>query len=522
MFFDTRFLIEKGPWSNLWMAAHWEKRLTKTVIVQTDLGSSLDMLVSGNHPSMALRLSGQLLLGATKIYGRKARYLLEDCAEALVKLREAFQAAADAVNLSSEAVRASHAAITLPKPKKLLNDNDLEDLLPSEPELDLEALLNNVAPLSQTANQQLGATLFGSPQKYSMILSANRSNNLIDDVGIDFNSDLEVETGRRASTTDLTDYSIESGRRASESPMLPFSPLRVSSPMKNIEMMRSSGEYIADDFVDNDSLGQVFGIDPASEVGVQRESLEPLVTQQIATVVRRRKNASSRRSQKRKALVKIAMDSQTEIDPNTFQRNLSDSATITLHNDCNAITEDFTMMMMLETQESRVDSNTDRFNVGASALDLAHSEIENEPYDSVPIYDEDMATVNEDEIPSSSPKAPRLLSSLRSSIHGMIVPDLYADSKYENNEENHTGHPELNSTIISSVHVNSEAALASWNLSKDSKSSGTPLINIVNPRESNRRLAAEAFMHILILGSKGRISVTQSSPYEPILLSAVA
>ena len=36
---------------------------------------------------MALRLSGQLLLGIVRIYSRKARYLLDDCNEALVKIK---------------------------------------------------------------------------------------------------------------------------------------------------------------------------------------------------------------------------------------------------------------------------------------------------------------------------------------------------------------------------------------------------------------------------------------------------
>ena len=40
----------------------------------------------GNEP-MALRLSGQLLLGVVRIYSRKARYLLEDCNEALMKIK---------------------------------------------------------------------------------------------------------------------------------------------------------------------------------------------------------------------------------------------------------------------------------------------------------------------------------------------------------------------------------------------------------------------------------------------------
>jgi hypothetical protein len=37
---------------------------------------------------MALRLSGQLLLGVSKIYGRQAKYLLEDCGEALSRFQE--------------------------------------------------------------------------------------------------------------------------------------------------------------------------------------------------------------------------------------------------------------------------------------------------------------------------------------------------------------------------------------------------------------------------------------------------
>ena len=36
---------------------------------------------------MALRLSGQLLLGVVRLYSRKAKYLLDDCNEALLKIK---------------------------------------------------------------------------------------------------------------------------------------------------------------------------------------------------------------------------------------------------------------------------------------------------------------------------------------------------------------------------------------------------------------------------------------------------
>jgi hypothetical protein len=62
---------------------------------------SLTRLVSSPHASychqdaimgqevevMALRLSGQLLLGVVRIYSRKAKYLLDDCNEALLKIK---------------------------------------------------------------------------------------------------------------------------------------------------------------------------------------------------------------------------------------------------------------------------------------------------------------------------------------------------------------------------------------------------------------------------------------------------
>ena len=39
---------------------------------------------------IALRTSGHLLLGVTKINWRKAKYLLADCNEALLKIKNAF------------------------------------------------------------------------------------------------------------------------------------------------------------------------------------------------------------------------------------------------------------------------------------------------------------------------------------------------------------------------------------------------------------------------------------------------
>jgi hypothetical protein len=48
----------------------------------------LDAIQSNQQEEpIALRVSGQLLLGVVRIYSRKTKYLLEDCNEALVKIK---------------------------------------------------------------------------------------------------------------------------------------------------------------------------------------------------------------------------------------------------------------------------------------------------------------------------------------------------------------------------------------------------------------------------------------------------
>lgn len=60
---------------------------------------------------MALRLSGQLLLGVVRIYSRKARYLLDDCNEALIKIKMAFRPGL--VDLPKEQVEVNANLITI-------------------------------------------------------------------------------------------------------------------------------------------------------------------------------------------------------------------------------------------------------------------------------------------------------------------------------------------------------------------------------------------------------------------------
>ena len=49
--------------------------------------SNVEDIVNENEGQLALRLSGQLLLGVVRIYNRKAKYLLADCTDAISQLR---------------------------------------------------------------------------------------------------------------------------------------------------------------------------------------------------------------------------------------------------------------------------------------------------------------------------------------------------------------------------------------------------------------------------------------------------
>ncbi|CCJ28293.1 unnamed protein product, partial [Pneumocystis jirovecii] len=80
-----------GPLAKIWLAAHWEKKLSKSQFLQTNIKQTVNAIVNQDQIPIALRLSGQLLLGVVKVYSRKTRYLLEDCNEALIKIKMAFR-----------------------------------------------------------------------------------------------------------------------------------------------------------------------------------------------------------------------------------------------------------------------------------------------------------------------------------------------------------------------------------------------------------------------------------------------
>ena len=78
MFYSDTLLSKTGPLAKIWLASHVERKLTKQQILQQDVSSSVSVIVDQGTAPIALRTSGQLMLGVVRIYGRQAKYLLEE------------------------------------------------------------------------------------------------------------------------------------------------------------------------------------------------------------------------------------------------------------------------------------------------------------------------------------------------------------------------------------------------------------------------------------------------------------
>ena len=91
MFYSEKLLAKTGPLGRVWIAANVERKLTKSQVLQADLEKNVDTIIGQGEEPMALRLSGGLMLGVVRIYGKKVKYLQDDCHEALLKIRMTFK-----------------------------------------------------------------------------------------------------------------------------------------------------------------------------------------------------------------------------------------------------------------------------------------------------------------------------------------------------------------------------------------------------------------------------------------------
>ncbi|QDS78067.1 hypothetical protein FKW77_003523 [Venturia effusa] len=193
MFYSDTLLSKTGPLARVWLAANMERKLSKKDCVQASLDDSIQMLVDQNSAPMALRLSGQLLLGVVRIYRRKAGYLLDDCNEALLKIKMAFRPGN--VDLPADQTHAAN-------PNSLVMADVLTELDLLVPMMDPELLLAETMSLGGGDNTVLD---WGTQSLITDSLQAPTSTEApraLDDDGLilDLDDDEDIEIGRRAPT----------------------------------------------------------------------------------------------------------------------------------------------------------------------------------------------------------------------------------------------------------------------------------------------------------------------------------
>ncbi|KAJ3010605.1 sister chromatid cohesion protein 1 [Thoreauomyces humboldtii] len=375
MFYTDSLLSKKGKLAKVWLAAHWERKLSKSQFLQTDLPASVESIIQTGQQPLALRLSGQLLLGVTRIYSRKARYLLEDCNEAFVKIKMAFKPGM--VDMPGDHTIANLNAITL-------NDAITEfDILLPEPAFDMRMFGLPETGASQSLSRTQDITLAVPSQKTFQAahdelndmfgLDTNPSADADAEWSLDLGFGDPVRTPQKTAENPLEEDSMEVERGRDAVSQRGFSPRRDSLSMEeggpsvdkslddsNNAMsmdvpeefdMQAAADTLRTAFVDpmdiddmqmpiqmDEDAGEMErtaggGVDEyreGSPVAAPEPNFQPLET--VAARGRREdaenQEAAPKKPQSKKR--KLAIDSQTELPSHLIQLQLRDTSDILL------------------------------------------------------------------------------------------------------------------------------------------------------------------------------------------------
>ncbi|KAI8612399.1 Rec8 like protein-domain-containing protein [Chytriomyces sp. MP71] len=243
MFYADSVLSKKGggALAKVWLAAHWERKLSKTQLLQTNISVSVQTIVGDSEVPMALRLSGQLLLGVVRIYSRKARYLLEDCNEALVKIKMAFRPGV--VDLPDDQAFASFNAITL---REGINEFDI--LLP-EPVFRLRDI-----NAGQSSRNPGDASTLNDVSQSQMMFSTSQNVSRLADITIrDLNAQsFSLSVSNNPSAMDLL-MDMEQGLDNNDEDMLSFDFGGAGPSNAGFSLSNASAQEIE---VGRDNLGE--------------------------------------------------------------------------------------------------------------------------------------------------------------------------------------------------------------------------------------------------------------------------
>lgn len=86
----AQLIAADGAWNNVWLAAHWDRKLKKQDYLALDLRSTIASFIE-KRGIISLRSTGHLLLGTCKIFLRKSAMLEDEAREVQTRLMMAFE-----------------------------------------------------------------------------------------------------------------------------------------------------------------------------------------------------------------------------------------------------------------------------------------------------------------------------------------------------------------------------------------------------------------------------------------------
>lgn len=237
--YSDQLLSKQGPLAHVWLAANYDKRLSKQQLLNTNIIQSSHIISThpisyqssqvsqtttvDNAKTITLRLSGQLLLGIVRIYSRKTKYLLDDVNDILYKLKNSFKYANGGVLIGSEL---SKNLINL-APQQTIVSN-VESITLADQVADFDLLYQDDLNLGDDLGTTNTNTLFSqvsnanslndSSFNYDQSIEIPRFNDsTMNNSNIDDDLELDFELGDN-DNDNLFDQSIEVGRNVSQLP----------------------------------------------------------------------------------------------------------------------------------------------------------------------------------------------------------------------------------------------------------------------------------------------------------------
>ena len=466
---------------------------------------------------MALRLSGQLLLGASRIYWRKARYLLEDCSETLDRLKLNFKIDGQ-VDMPQDQSRAHISSITL-----ATNYNAAANtLMLPDPDLDLDEILNMVSTQQPQANGKSGNgkendNSINLKEKFNMNKSfgfekSDHNDSLLQ--AFPMNEDFDIETGRRL--TDLSRDSnpfisrdsittsafgleepsgIEVGRREL-SVASAFSPMRLSTPGKLTD-------EVPIDYDMNDNFTWDAEQAIASPLGAAPFNTPP-------------RPVAAKATRKRK----VALDEVTELSSTQIQRQVKDTSDIVLNsnNAKRSIIDEATVAVPEEFRRLSLTSLVAPEDAAAILARPAFGgDMIMDAFADL-FKDNPLAIASVSAVTPAINRTANILQTDLTPMQNTFITDMNDDLMYEDMN------PE---PIMSSVFENDSG--------NQSDSNNASQINILEAVSSARKAihfhtlisgqsrssVAKSFFEVLALSSKGMIRAEQSEAFGQIILTNV-